>query len=280
MTDLILEHGSLPYPRIMMDADEITLFKDVNKSPFFGIDSNGDYQIKNRFFLDKEVQDVYRYDLIRVNKKWKLVYPNSRKLAFSGESCLGCHSNYKDEAISPDKNNIIVILESPHKDEYCKDCFKPLVPANGDTGTNFCDYFTSHFLNYFIKEFGTIESRLSKNNTYSICFVNPVPFQTSLHFIHKSKKMHVPLRDKVWKELFKLQKDEFLNKMGSYSNNQPIIILNACTGGAQVNGTLKNILRQEINIAISSKKIKCHAKFNTSHPSSWWSSKNRRCTKW
>lgn len=156
MTDLILEYGinSFLAPIALKTPEEFNLFSLASKSLYFDrlpkpssdpTDNSEFLIIKSAFFDEsKKVPDVYRYDLIFIHK-WTLVYPETRTPACCCD-CSDCRQKYPDKEINPNKNNIFVILESPHKDEYCKNFFKPLVPANGVTGSNFCDYFTENVL--------------------------------------------------------------------------------------------------------------------------------------
>ena len=155
MTDLILEYSINSFlPPISLTPNEVNLFSSATKSLYFEKlpkpstqydNPSYDFLIINNAFFDasKKVPDVYRYDLVNINGDWKLVYPNT--LIPAQPSCY-----HHDVAIDPNKNNILVILESPHKDEYCKDCFKPLAPAMGTTGRNFCNYFTKNVLTCLI----------------------------------------------------------------------------------------------------------------------------------
>jgi hypothetical protein len=196
-------------------------------------------------------------------------------------------------------NNILIILESPHKDEYCEKCFTPLAPANGDTGINFLAYFANPcihvVLDKLINDFGLI---LDDSKIYRICFVNPVPFQASLHLIFEQilnnflkkkegltkedikninkeikliKEYKKSFKNKVWRELFKRCKKYFIRRVRSY---YPYIIINACT----------DELKKDVKLEIEDikNKIICQNKFNTYHPSSWseYLTDEKICSKW
>jgi hypothetical protein len=120
MTDLILEYGN-SFPVVPnLSSEEIRLFNNVrHPNHYFSLCQNGDFIINKSFFdVSKRVLDVHRYDLVHINNEWKLIYPNT-----TSQDCCCCE--HKDTVIDPNKNNILVILESPHKDEYCSCCFKP-----------------------------------------------------------------------------------------------------------------------------------------------------------
>lgn len=269
MAKLYLEYGKNSQP-IHLEDDEARLLQNSpnhrHLTHYFEKKSNGDFIVKKPFFYkSKKVSDVYRYDLRYIKKQWTLVFPNTRT-----PGCSCCHKQ-RDISVDPTKNNILVILESPHKDEYCEKYLKPLAPANGQTGENFYHYFTKHVLN----NNNLLISKLKKRTTYSICFVNPVPFQTSLHFIHKN--MPTTLRDKVWAELFPDCRLDFLKRMKFYSKSNAVIILNSCTE------SLKCYVKITIDSAITKKIINCTDKFKTPHPSSghWANHKCKTlCTAW
>lgn len=291
MTDLILEYGinSFLAPIALKTPEEVNLFSLASKSLYFDrlpkpssdpTDNSEFLIIKSAFFDEsKKVPDVYRYDLIFTDK-WTLVHPETRTSAYCCD-CSDCRKKY------PDKNNILVILESPHKNEYCKEFFKPLVPANGATGTDFCEYFTHYVLKHSLgkakRQGFSLESILNTKKIYSICFVNPVPFQTSLYFIRLQTSLYFirrgglssyrekKLRNYVWEKLFSLFKDKFIDRMKFYSSIQPVIILNTCTSfkPSKKGITLQQMVKEEIDPAIKYRRIKCTNKFNTHHPCSW-----------
>ena len=187
------------------------------------LDKSGDTLIvKETFFIDKKVKDKWRYNL-KYNNDWHLTKPNGLPIICnpsSGDFYL------EDKDIQSDNLDdnipvILVILESPHKDEYRDDDFFPLSPANGDTGVYFSKYFTSHALLILI----SLGLNLDDNQQYKIFFVNPVPYQASLYKIH-GKGVQDTLRDKIWKQLYPLCKVDFEARIRSY---KPKIILNSCT---------------------------------------------------
>ncbi len=275
MTDLILEYGN-SFPVVSnLSQHEVALFNNVQYPPrYFNRCQNGDLIIESGFFDDsKKVPDVYRYDLVNINGQWELVYPNTSILAQPG-----CY--HHDVDIDPNKNNILVILESPHKDEYCKKCFNPIAPANGPTGRNFCKRFISVIITLSIPHRCNLQLTEKK---YSICFINPVQFQTSLHFIRGGgldKSIEKELRDKVWDKLFFHSQNDFIPRLQRYN---PVVILNACTGskdGLIPPRTLKDYVRTTVN---NRGHLACIPKFNTYHPSAWCGvhlTKLEICTPW
>lgn len=252
MTDLILEYGNQPYPRFSIKPNEISLFPSTSFLPYFSINSQSDLVVQSNFFNNRDVSDVHRYDLRYdgIRRDWILVEPITNILTrdFVSQTCC-CPP--KDQAICSD-NNILFILESPHKDEYCKGCFNPLAPANGKTGERFLSRFKDIALPIII-------SRLNILEKYSICFVNPVPFQTSLYFIHKKNDINTRIRNNVWKKLYRSNigncEAGFKSRIQSYS---PKIIINCCT--TELKGEVEDTLKKTIPIV---------PRFERKHPSSW-----------
>ena len=219
--------------------------KIVIKSEFLTEESNG-LIIKETFFCDKKVDDVHRYNLMYEFGEWVLKNPKSRR---SCKKEVDKHDVKIEER--SESNNVLIILESPHKNEYKYDEgeLTPMSPAKGKTGKNFHSCFITQVLS-ILKSLKLI---LDKEKSYSICFVNPVPFQTSLFYIHK-KGLHQALRNKVWRTLYPECKKNFKERVVSY---KPVFILNGCTRDLKedVEDTIKDI-----------KNIKI---FSISHPSSW-----------
>jgi len=211
--------------KIELTCDELKLF-NVESDYLDGISKN----IKSSFFEGaKKVNDKWRYNLSFSGERWNL------------------NTLEHDKTICNKKNNIIIILESPHREEY-DEYFNPLGPAKGATGIAFTNYFLSHALP-ILKSLGML---LKNDKEYCVCFVNPVQHQTSLYEIHK-KGLNSDLRDKVWKALYPNCKIDFRKRLKSY---KPKFIINACTS------KLKRDLDEELNMVVSEK-------FETPHPSSW-----------
>lgn len=300
MTDLILKYSSRPHLRI----------KKVNKEsfpeillPYFRKSCDGQHLVVTNYFFNenKKIHDVCRYDLRYCHDNWMLFEPNQNKLATLNPWLDELNKN--DCLIDKDReaNNILVILESPHKDEYCNKCFSPLAPANGVTGINFLAYFASPGVNLILSSLIKLGLSLDESKTYKICFVNPVQFQASLHFIiqakldslsaeivnlgkgKKSQKKKIQaaitkiknakktIKEEIWKQLFDRCKNDFIRRVHSYS---PDIVINACTE------KLSDIVKLEIDDPKNN--ISCRGKFTTFHPSSWplHLTNNNICSNW
>ncbi|MCX7096970.1 MAG: hypothetical protein NTV43_03575 [Methylococcales bacterium] len=276
MAYLMLDFGSNPcsYPLIKLEENEKSILTNSNSTrpQLQGYFSNyGDdfFVVKNSFFNKKtEIPDVHRYDFdffegTVVQKRAAL----GNLLTFTQRK-----KKHNEEFIHIDKplnnpanrntlqNTILVILESPHISEYDEN-FNPLTLANGTTGDKFFNNFESHILS-------KLQSCLNlSNGTYSICFINPVPFQTSLNFIHKTSmeqdKTASVIRNKVWKAIYPYCERDFVSRIHLY---QPIAIFNMCTGGLNKGVVEVDSLKHWVKLTIDA-NINCNIKFHAYHPS-------------
>jgi hypothetical protein len=176
--------------------------------------------ICTKFFVTKNlVIDVSRYYALIKNRKVRSLICNEAK-------DFPC-SQYFD--IDPFKSNgaIVLILESPHKDEYCycHDKIHPIAPAQGSSGENI-----EHFLKIHIQY--AVKNDLLSDGCYPIIIANPIQWQTSLwHYHRKGIKSSGYIRNDVWLALWNcegdLVKNDFVKRLDSY---QPVLVINACTG--------------------------------------------------
>ena len=206
-----------------------------------------DWEIADSFFSkDSVVPDVFRYILkYTSNGVWKFFDMNEKDVdKFEIENDL-------KKIPAEGAKNIILILESPHKDEYEITNGKPVPksPASGDSGKAIYALFTSHVLPIL----NSLGLELNKSEKYNFCIVNPVPYQTSLVSIHQ-KSLDTGLRDKVWKVMYENLKDDFKSRLKKY---KPFAVLNGCTSN------LKDLLKDDIH-----EITKCNI-FNVNHPASW-----------
>lgn len=149
---------------------------------------------------------------------------------------------------------IVLILESPHRDEY-DDNFSPLRPARGRRGTGIHYCLASHVLPMLI-HFGL---ELDDNQKYDVYLVNPVPYQASLQYLQRPKrpaKKRDALKSAVWWKLWDCCKPDFERRLEDY---RPQIVLNGCTGEFKdaVGGIVRNLNGIQ--------------HFHVSHPSRWQS---------
>jgi hypothetical protein len=214
------------------------------------------------FSINSIVPDVFRYT-VYIDKT------SNMKVSTHNETDFPASFFYDIKPINITKS-IVLILESPHIDEYglCLDdkgnlkrlC--PIAPAQGDTGTSI-DSQLSHVL-------ANIQRKLTQKEKlgcgfYRFIIVNPVPYQTSLGSLYNG--LNKPIRNAIWKEMWNIVavKNDFFNRIHSYN---PSLIINACTGG-KISG-LSSILQADIQKHYLS-KYQNPVIVKTYHPALNWS---------
>lgn len=156
---------------------------------------------------------------------------------------------------------LVIVLESPHRDEYGDSVDSPIAPARGSTGAgihrHLCDALNSH---------PQIRRALFERAPVRVVISNPIPFQTSAYAIHGGRlRVSDRLRDFVWRELWRDQtlglSAVFRSKLVCYT---PIAIINACTVGGNPSR------RTEVTEAIrTSEELREVPLYQTCHPSMW-----------
>lgn len=159
---------------------------------------------------------------------------------------------------------IVLLLESPHTDEYDDD-MNPKVPACGSTGrqlsgcrTNSAqrhiDWIATHLKENFIKLLGC----------YPLILCNPIQYQTSLHHL-LGNNWKRKIRNDVWKQIWEIPavKKDFISRFEKYN---PALIINACTSPASAEVEKYVLGRCNLNADI----YYC----SSYHPSSWNTNQN------
>lgn len=148
-------------------------------------------------------------------------------------------------------NAIVIVLESPHKDEYIfNETQKQYIgPALGTTGQNLLNWLPSVLINYvpteIDKKTGTakcIEKHNIKLEKYAIKLVNAVQYQCSLG---QDTEL---FRDKVFSKMWK--NPDVRKSFGKrLKESKPCIIINCCTKGdyKQEEDSLRFRVQEEIN---------------------------------
>lgn len=168
----------------------------------------------------------------------------------------------KQHLLPPDRNSsfktIVIILESPHLDEYKDHSF--INPALGTTGENLQKYFGK-----LIKKLAKFEPYLNSGQ-YRIILMESIQYQCSLGI----QPLNIEIRDLVFSEIWNLKKtkDDFRERLSSY---HPDIILNLCTKG-KTKKELRKLVQESIDSLCKNKKVKL---YRGGHPSGWYSPKNR-----
>lgn len=225
-------------------------------------------EIKDAFFADdKRVKDVWRYNIIKNNDE------SIDLETLADYEHPFCCSKFIDKNLPKQNQNIcLLIIESPHKEEYCRGSeFVPVAPAQGKTGENIEKYFCK-----IVNANDEIKKLFTDNMQLVIC--NPVQFQTSLYELHRypTLKKYAEVKAQIWYELFENygEKEKFIERIREY---EPKIIINACTG--LINK--KNIMIDPNEIITTTlkeaKKEFCfYFTYNQSpHPFRWFKEENR-----
>lgn len=217
------------------------------------IDKSKTTYLCSQFFITKNlVSDVFRYTA-------EIIDNQCEHLHWNDTTAFPC-SKYAD-LIPPIANTtIVLLLESPHKDEYCyrQSGVFPIAPAQGITGKGI-----ENKLREVISEAFQMESITVKDGFYPVILSNPVPWQASLHYCYKDDtNMHSDLKNLIWRRLWKLEsiKADFKRKLNQYS---PVLIINACTGGnrpGSLNSGIQTFLKKNDFSNITSR---------SNHPSMW-----------
>lgn len=187
------------------------------------------FEICDLFAEENRVQDVWRYCLAYNNKNDKFLL--TKHTSYSHNFKMSKFNDLEASDLSKDDDVCLIIIESPHKDEYTKDSrFLPIGPAQGTTGLKIEHYFEELFNKNIYDKFD--KSELS--DIYNIIICNPVQFQTSLYEVHKQPLTKFPtVRNNMWKALYSNSaENHFLERLKSYN---PSIIINACTSKLKKN---------------------------------------------
>ena len=191
--------------------------------------------IDDTFGEQNVVPDVDRYRLRRQQGQITLLPHTVRGVC--PDSNNFCDVPPAEPNVDYDKT-IVVVLESPHKDEYensatpTGDVGHPIAPAQGRTGTRMQNFFCG-----VLRSCPTLYGQLEEHTRVVIS--NPVPFQASLVSIvsvpaskndskNAVERKRKKLRDAVWSALWEYLpiQDDFQTRLESYC---PDFIINACT---------------------------------------------------
>lgn len=211
---------------------------------------NGKYN-----FSSQICPDQYVADLICINNIWQINQTSNNILKRQVNPPMR-HLDIDYTKINQNDNYILVILESPHYDEYDQFSHAPYGPACKTSGY----YFLKHFVNIILRN-NTIMSKLTKR-TYKIIFINSVQYQTSLGYKPLKKK----IRDRNWLNLWGWAfNTDLINRIKSFPTKNSIII-NLCTIGCN---NLRNMVSNQLNMH----NIVHHYGY---HPCTWFNPKKRQ----
>lgn len=144
---------------------------------------------------------------------------------------------------------LVILLESPHRDEYGTSIRNPVAPARGQTGAGI-----HRHLSDVLNSCDRLSDLLRPKAPLRVVIANPVPYQTSAYAIHGGRLPRpdsASLRDKIWRALWRIKSPngtcvlqyDFLRRLRCYA---PKVIVNACTGGkGGLQGLVTNVLPSE-----------------------------------
>lgn len=195
-----------------------------------------------------------------------------------------------------EENVIVIILESPHVDEY--EGNMPIGPAQGKTGDNINKYLCTILDEAVQREILNVNSKFPK---YDLVLMNAIQYQCSLGMDP------ILFRDYCFMKLWETEQiiesfHERLSLILKKYNNGHVILINGCTLGSHIdlltkhkgkitkdylkeigyndntlnNPSLKAFVSQEANKVIEGNRI---SQYYISHPSAWYSQKNRKLKK-
>ena len=184
-----------------------------------------DVLVENFFGMNNRVPDVSRYRIC--NAGCCIRHDNRYRICNDRYINPHCGISGKDlkRQLQPEIRNIVLLLESPHKDEYQPGNINcPIAPANGNTGDNI-DRWLSTVLS-------CIEEQQLIVPGGHVIISNPIQFQTSLHAIHGQplEDMWERLRNNVWWTLWNEQRIRQCFRERLVDTYNPCLIINACTG--------------------------------------------------
>lgn len=157
---------------------------------------------------------------------------------------------------STNTKNLILLLESPHKDEF-DSVGNPLRPANGITGTK---------INQLLAQ-KVSGINLNQSTVYCVWLVNAIQYQTSayiqLNGQNGYKKVWRTVRNAIFRTLWSRQtiRDDLFQRIHYLIN--PDLIINCVTGGYNIglNGLVQSFLKSRISSSVQN--------YYLPHPSSW-----------
>lgn len=211
--------------------------------------------LADAFRLACQMPDVWRYTVqVKGGKIEPLVEVTEQLIP----------SNFPDRLATDaaGTKSILLLMESPHTDEYSVDAngkLHPRAPAQGTAGRGVKKYADIVFAQLKLPD-----------GDYSLILANPVPYHASLSLLYqvspglRRSRLNRPVRDHVWRVLWKLDfmKKYFLERYRRYS---PHTVLNCCT---------KN-LRGEVTDYLFDNGIEASL-FETEHPAVRWNALHKK----
>jgi len=171
-----------------------------------------------------------------------------------------------------ERSTLVIVLESPHRDEYGESVNTPIAPARGTTGARIHKHLCR-----MLNSCQQMTCLLSPIVPARVIISNPIPFQTSAYAIHggrTKKEDSGKLRNFIWSALWDLKdcnsednfvfRQEFHSRLNCYC---PKAVINACTSGGRRHDKVATFLRDWRNQP-SNRSVQI---YNAEHPSIWQS---------
>lgn len=219
---------------------------------------------------ERRVKDVFRYR-VKFSRGEEGLQVTCAPLAEN--EVIG--SNFNDSfADSINGTRVIVlIIESPHRNEYVSGTLSPISPAQGATGLNIAKFIADVLRQSLSRQRrGGVDIQYDVDYQLVIC--NPVQFQASLFHLHgrslsgKAEKM---LRNISWRALFEIESRDFIARLSRY---MPKMIINACT--VELQSDVGFVVAQWVRCKEKRGQAAPAVFVAAGHPASWARNRNNR----
>lgn len=232
---------------------EVHRIKEGPLSNYWTESDNGDLVI-DKFFSHR----MLLRDSVRATMRLETqTSPLEMKFFQNPHKCFPT-ARFNDQPVSDfleTHRTIVLMMESPHKDEYEENGanhLRPIAPANGQAG--------ERIFNHGKSVFGHLP--LCQNEDYCVVLCNPIPFQCSLwHLIRQSddEGLDRRIRSNVWRDIWNCPDlgypERLVCRVARY---KPIFAINACTSGLK--GRIRTLL---------GRYYPSLSRWETVHPSVW-----------
>jgi len=179
-------------------------------------------------------------------------------------------SDQLNDVKSAMKPRLVVVLESPHKSEFCEQA-NPIGPAQGMAGK----MFEKQFANRVPWE----ALFRGRHRGHSIVLMNAIEYQCSMGKL--SSREEKKQRDLIFRELWFVHrgKEDFKKRLKDLGLTEKDVLINACTQGVTKgarshegkwpNGFLNDYVHHAINDCCEKSGVDYSDRNRVTHPSSW-----------
>lgn len=239
---------------------------NAERPALFVHSEDGHHRIRGLFDCNKRVLDTDSYRIERAEGGGMSV-SDRNDVPVTG--CTGEASTGEDGSpgVRPYRATLVVVLESPHRDEFCQagEAISSGFPAMGTTGTNLRGRLVD-----VIQSAPDLEEAIACQLPVRVVLCNPIQFQASLLAVgadELGKECRGLLKLMVWCALWNVEsiRCDFLARLKLASPNW---ILNGCV--------LQGGLNWEISSFLTNMVEDAHI-YGTVHPAGWKPSWMPRC---